>query len=100
MLLEVATPNSQKAGKNPKRDENATLERKRHCTKAEMEMHQVEVDWNKAVDEEGKRKRNEELLALQKSLQATNNNEMDAILNNHMDKAKGKSQMTISGESI
>ena len=93
-------PRRQKAGKNPKRDEDATPERKRCCTKAEMEMHQVEVDQNKAVDEEGKRKRNEELLALQKSLQATNNNEMDAILNNCTDKGKGKGWMTVSGESI
>lgn len=93
-------PRRQKAGKNPKRDEDAAPERKRRRTKAEMEMHRVEVDQNKAVDEEGKRKRNEELLALQKSLQAANNNEMDAILNNRTDKGKGKGWMTISGESI
>ena len=90
----------QKARKNPKRDKDVTPERKRCHTKAEMEMHQVEVDQNKAVDEEGKMKRNEELLALQKSLQAANNNEMDAILNNRTDKGKGKGWMTISGESI
>ena len=52
-------------------------------------MHQVEVDQNKAVDKEGKKKRNKELLALQKSLQTTNNNKIDAILNNCMDKDKG-----------
>ena len=62
----LSKPYCQKAGKNSKRDKNVTSERKRCHTKAKIEMHQVEVDQNKAVDEEGKRKRkrNKELLAL------------------------------------
>ena len=54
----------QKARKSPKRDKDTTSERKRCHTKAKIKMHQVEVDQNKAVDKEEKRKRNKELLAL------------------------------------
>ena len=60
----LSKPYCQKVRKNPKRDKNVTSERKRYHTKVKMEMYQVEVDQNKAVDKEEKRKRNKELLAL------------------------------------